>query len=157
MFQVISSLVPVSNWIVRENSQKIAKNRFKSNKSTANFSICDIRFFRINGFPDSHFSKSEFKNEILRCALLDIQMTLLCVCGVNSCIPELEHLIKKLFTVSFPKRTFWNQIHGFRFMKWSWGQLPLQRNTLPTRLLRLLGLLENRKKIQKSGRSWTHF
>jgi len=39
----------------------------------------------------THISKSEFKNEILRSALLDIQVTLLCVCGVHSFIPELEH------------------------------------------------------------------
>jgi len=31
----------------------------------------------------THFSKSEFKNEISSSALLDIQITLLCVCGVD--------------------------------------------------------------------------
>jgi len=40
----------------------------------------------------THISKREFKNEILRSALLDIQLTLFCVCGVNSFLPELEHL-----------------------------------------------------------------
>ena len=53
----------------------------------------------------THFSKSEFKNEISSSALLDMELTLLCVCGVNSCIPELEHLIEKNFTVSFAKRS----------------------------------------------------
>jgi len=36
----------------------------------------------------AHFSKIEFKNEISNSALLDIQMTLLCVCGVDSFIPK---------------------------------------------------------------------
>jgi len=53
----------------------------------------------------THFPKSEFKNEISSSALLDIHMTLLCVCGVDSFIPELEHLIVKIFSVSFPKRS----------------------------------------------------
>jgi len=52
-------------------------------------------------------SKSEFKNGIMisSSALHDIQLTLLCVCGLDSFIPELEHWIgKKKFTVYFPKR-----------------------------------------------------
>jgi hypothetical protein len=48
MFQVISSLLPVTNLIFGENPQKIAKNRFKSYNSTANFSMFEIRIFRIN-------------------------------------------------------------------------------------------------------------
>ena len=40
----------------------------------------------------THISKLEFKNEILRSALLDIQLTIFCVCGVDSFLPELEHL-----------------------------------------------------------------
>jgi len=35
----------------------------------------------------THISKREFKNEILRSALLDIQLTLFCVCGVMSFLP----------------------------------------------------------------------
>ena len=31
-------------------------------------------------------------DEISSSALLDIQLTLLCVCGVDSFLPELEHL-----------------------------------------------------------------
>jgi len=31
-------------------------------------------------------------NEISSSALLDIQLTLLCVCGVDLFLPELEHL-----------------------------------------------------------------
>ena len=42
-------------------------------------------------------SKSEFKNEISSSALLDVQLTLLCVCGVFSFIPELEPWIEKFF------------------------------------------------------------
>jgi len=40
----------------------------------------------------THIFEREFKNEILRSALLDIQLTLFCVCGVDSFLPELEHL-----------------------------------------------------------------
>jgi len=40
----------------------------------------------------THISKREFKNEILRSALLDIQLTIFCVCGVDLFLPELEHL-----------------------------------------------------------------
>jgi len=58
-------------------------------------------------FP-THISKREFKNEIFRSALLDIQLTLFCVCGVDSFLPELEHLWKNVFTVSFPKRRVQN-------------------------------------------------
>jgi len=44
--------------------------------------------------PLSHtrISKSEFKNEISSSALLDIQLTLFCVCGVDSFLPGLEHV-----------------------------------------------------------------
>jgi len=67
----------------------------------------------------THFSKSEFKNEIFTCALLDIQMTLLCVCGVDSFIPELEHLMKKPFHGLFSKKKplksdSWIQIHEMK-------------------------------------------
>jgi len=67
----------------------------------------------------THFSKSEVKNEILRFALLDLQMTLLCVCGVDSFIPELEHLMKKLFHGLFSKKNplksdSWIQIHEMK-------------------------------------------
>jgi len=69
--------------------------------------------------PKTHFSKSEFKKEILRSSLLDIQMTLLCVCGVDSFIPELEHLIEKLFHGLFSqkkplKTDSWIQIHEMK-------------------------------------------
>jgi len=40
----------------------------------------------------THISKSEFKNEILRSALLDFSVTLLCVCGVDSFITEVDFL-----------------------------------------------------------------
>jgi len=67
----------------------------------------------------THISKSEFKNEILRSALLDIQVTLLCVCGVDSFISELKHLIKKpfhgLFSKKMPlKSDSWIQIHELK-------------------------------------------
>jgi len=48
IFQVIYSLLPVYNSIFRKNSQKFAKIRFKSYNSTANFSIFEIRIFRID-------------------------------------------------------------------------------------------------------------
>ena len=65
----------------------------------------------------THFSKSEFKNEILSSAFLD--MTLLCVCGVDSFIPELEQWIEKLFHGLFSKKKplesdSWIQIHGMK-------------------------------------------
>jgi len=67
----------------------------------------------------THFSKSEFKNEISCSVLLDIHMTLHCVCGVDSSIPELEHLIKKLFHCLFSKKNplksdSWIQIHEMK-------------------------------------------
>ena len=40
----------------------------------------------------THISKRVFMNEISRSDLLDIQLTLPCVCGVDSFLPELEHL-----------------------------------------------------------------
>jgi len=45
---------------------------------------------RINfgSLSENHISTSEFKNEIFRCALLDIQVTLLRVSAVVSCIPN---------------------------------------------------------------------
>ena len=43
-------------------------------------------------------------NEIWSAALLDIQLQLLCVCGVDSFIPELEHLIKIFFHDLFAKK-----------------------------------------------------
>ena len=52
----------------------------------------------------THISEREFKNEILRSALLDIQLTLFCVCGVDSFLPELEHLIEKRFHSLFSKK-----------------------------------------------------
>ena len=52
----------------------------------------------------THFSKREFKTEISSSTLLDIQMTLLCVCGVNLFIPELEHLIEKKIYSLFSKK-----------------------------------------------------
>jgi len=55
----------------------------------------------------THFSKSEFKNEIPSSALLDIQMTLLCACEVDSFIPELE---------LFPRSLFKNEAFEIRFM-----------------------------------------
>jgi len=53
---------------------------------------------------ERHISKSDFQNEISGSALLDIQLTLLCVCGVDSFIPELEHLIEKKFDGLFSKK-----------------------------------------------------
>jgi len=38
------------------------------------------------------FHQRDLNQKVSSSALLDIQLTLLCVCGVNSFIPELEHL-----------------------------------------------------------------
>jgi len=67
----------------------------------------------------TYFSKSEFKNEISSSALLDIQNTLLCVCGVDSFIPELVHLIGNPFHGLFSKKKplksdSWVQIHELK-------------------------------------------
>jgi len=67
----------------------------------------------------THLSKSEFKNEILKCALLDNHVTLLCVCGVDSFIPEWEHLMKKLLHGLFSKKNSlksdsWIQTHEMK-------------------------------------------
>jgi len=48
--------------------------------------------------------RSEFRIEILRSALLDTQVTLLCVCGEDSFLPELEHLMENLFHSLFSKK-----------------------------------------------------
>jgi len=55
----------------------------------------------------------------LRSDLLDIQVTLLCVGGVDSLIPELERLIEKLFHGLFSKKKplksdSWIQIHELK-------------------------------------------
>jgi len=50
----------------------------------------------------THISKRVFMNEISSSALLDIQLTLFCVCEVDSFLPELEHLYDNVVTVSFP-------------------------------------------------------
>jgi len=67
----------------------------------------------------AHFSKSEFKNEISSSALLDIQMTLLCGCGVDFFIPELEHSMETPFHDLFSKKKplksdSWNHIHELK-------------------------------------------
>jgi len=54
MFQVISSLLPVSNLILGENSQKFANYLFKSYNSTANFWIFKLRIFWINRNTQFH-------------------------------------------------------------------------------------------------------
>jgi len=64
-------------------------------------------------------------------------MTLLCVCGVESFIPELEHWIEKLFQSSWSilqKEAFeikFMDSDSWNVMKWGWIQLPLQRKNFP--------------------------
>jgi len=52
----------------------------------------------------THISERVFMNKISSSTLLYIQLTLFCVCGVDSFLPQLEHLYKNVFTVCFPKR-----------------------------------------------------
>jgi len=59
----------------------------------------------------THFSISEFKNEISSSGILDIQMILLCVCGADSFIPELEHLLERN-----PRSLFQKEAFEIRFM-----------------------------------------
>jgi len=54
-------------------------------------------------------------NKISSSILLDIQLTLFCVCGVDSFLPELEHLYKTVFMASFPKRRVRNLGVSLRF------------------------------------------
>ena len=67
----------------------------------------------------TQFSKSEFKNEISSSALLDFQLTLLCVYGVDSFIPELEHWMETICHGLFSKKKSlksdsWIQIHEMK-------------------------------------------
>jgi len=52
----------------------------------------------------TNFSTSEFKNEISSSALPDIQMTLHCVCGLDSFIPELDTFDENPFHGLFSKK-----------------------------------------------------
>jgi len=52
----------------------------------------------------SFFQQQVFTNEISSSALLDIQLTLHCVCKVDSFIPESEDLIEKRFHCLFSKK-----------------------------------------------------
>ena len=51
----------------------------------------------------THISKQVFMDEISISALPDIQLKLLCVCGMDSFLPELEHLF--LFFLSWVSKT----------------------------------------------------
>jgi len=102
----------------------------------------------------THFSRSEFKNEISSSDLLDIQMTLLCVCGVGSFIPELEHWIEKVYHGLFSKKKPLKSDPWIRIHKMKLRSISSAENNFPTRLL---GLLEKQGKIWRDGRSWNHF
>jgi len=83
-----------------EKSQNLSKNQHK---------ICyaGSRINFLTTFPDLKLREvsSDFPYlQISSSALLDIQLTLFCVCEVDSFLLELEHLYKIVFTVSFPKR-----------------------------------------------------
>ena len=90
-------------------------------------------------FMWTRFQERDFKFCFAWCP-----MTLLCVCGVDSFIPELEHLMQKCFHGLFSKKKPLNLVLGKSFMKWSWSQLPSQSKTFPRRLLELP---EKRSKI----------
>jgi len=54
--------------------------------------------------PLRDISTSEFKNQMTSSTLLDIQLTLLFVCGLYSFVPELEHLIEFFFHSLFSNK-----------------------------------------------------
>jgi len=87
-------------------------------------------------------------NEFSSSALLDIQLTLLCVCGVDSFNHRIRTFVEKNFTVSFPKRRLWNlesSLVGDSFLKWRWCQLQLLRRAKLSRW-DCLDYLENEAK-----------
>jgi len=55
------------------------------------FHLCSNAKCRTLPLSQTRISKRVFMNEISSSALLDIQLTLLCVCGVDSFLPKLEH------------------------------------------------------------------
>jgi len=58
----------------------------------------------VEPLSSSFFHERVFKNEISSSCLLDIQLTVLCICGVDLFIPEMEHLTEKRFYGLFSKK-----------------------------------------------------
>jgi len=52
----------------------------------------------------THISKREFKNDISSSALLDIQLTLFCVCGEKFISPQIRTFVEKRFHGLFSKK-----------------------------------------------------
>jgi len=84
---------------------------FLGGRGGACFSFTPVAGSIYRPLSRSFFHQRVFTGEISSFALLDIQPTLLCACGVDSFIPhlpELEHLIGKplnVFTFSIPQQT----------------------------------------------------
>jgi len=104
-------LVP-SGWGKAQKTSKISQDSFarshridqKRSQQISESYIMPVAGSIFGSLSQTHISKSEFKNEISKSALLDIQVILLGVCGVDSFIPELEHLIEKLLHGLFSKK-----------------------------------------------------
>jgi len=105
----------------------------------------------------THFSESDFKNEISCTALLDIQMILLCVCGVDSFIPGLEHWIEKcssfhgVFSKKKPfKSDSWIQIHEMKLRSSSSAE-----KNFPDEITWIHW--KRKRESWRYGHSWIHF
>jgi len=137
-------------WSEKNSSHVQSDNLWK-----IKFFITLVAWSIFRPFSQTHFSKSEFKNEISSSALLDIQITLLCVCGVDSVIPEFEHLIEKLFHGLFSKKM---PLKSDFMDSDSWNEAEVNLFSREKHFRRdYLDYLKKRSKIWRYGRSWTHF
>jgi len=64
----------------------------KTKQSKRNGHLTPVAGSIFGPLSQTHISKRVFINGISNSDLLDIQLTLFCVCGVDSFLPELEHL-----------------------------------------------------------------
>jgi len=109
-----------------------------------------INFWTI--FPESHFQTSFHERDLKFCFTWYPTDIILCLwSGFIS--PRIRTFVEKRFHGLFSKKKDSKSGGVFSFLSWSWGQLPPQRKTFPTRLL---GFLEKQSKIWRYGRSWTH-
>jgi len=95
----------VVNWIPL-STRRGAFVRETPNPTSNKILKFSLRFTPVAGsifrpLSQIHISKRVFMNEISSPALLDIQLTLLGVCGFIS--PRIRTFVEERFTVSFPK------------------------------------------------------
>jgi len=87
-----SNLSPGKNWTNCFFIKLVGKSEINKNSI-----VTPVTGTIFGPLSQTDFSKSEFKNEISSFAWNDIQMTLLCVCGVDLFISKLEHWIETPF------------------------------------------------------------